>query len=73
MIAARQAHPFVHPLLHDRPLALTRHDERMQVDLEAIGDRIVVNARRQPAGAHERLAVYTRAIGDAAEFVWRPA
>ena len=73
MIAARQAHPFVHPLLHDRPLALRRHDERMQVDLEAVGDRVVVDARRQPAGAHERLAVDARPIGDAAELVRRPA
>jgi hypothetical protein len=72
VIAARQAHAFVHPLLHDGPLALTRYDERMQVDLEAVGDRVVVDARRQPARAHERLAVDTRTIGDAAEFVGGP-
>ena len=54
VIASRQALDFVHALLHDRPLALRRHDERVQVDLEAVGDRVVVDARREPAGADER-------------------
>jgi len=45
----------------------------MQVDLEAVGDRVVVDSRREPARAHERLAIRTGAIGDAAELVWRPA
>ena len=39
VIAARQPARLVHPLLHDRPLAVARDDERVQVDLEAVGDR----------------------------------
>ena len=73
MRAARRTHPFVHPLLDDRPLAVTRDDERVQVDLEAVGDRVVVDSRGEPARTHERLAIRAGAIGDATELVRRPA
>ena len=46
-----------------RPSA--RHHERVQVNLEAVGDRVVVDARGQPAGAHQRLAVEARASATA--------
>ena len=38
--------------------------ERMQVDLKAVGDRVVVDARGQPAGAHQRVAVEAGRVGD---------
>ena len=34
-----------------------RDHEGVQVDLEAVGDGVVVDPRRQPAGAHQRFAV----------------
>ena len=57
VIAARQPAAFVHPLLHDRPFAICGDDERVQVDLEAVGDRIVVDACGEAAGADQRVAV----------------
>ena len=65
VIAPRQPARLVHPLLHDRPLAVGGDDERVQVDLKSVVDRVVVDARGQPAGAHQRVAVEARAIGDA--------
>ena len=42
------------------------HHERVQVDLKAVGDRVVVDARGQAAGAHERVAVEPAALARSA-------
>ena len=69
VIAAGQAARLVHALLHDRPLAVGGHHERVQVDLEAVGDGVVVDARGQAAGADQRVAVEAGATGDVAQLV----
>ena len=72
VIAARQPRRRVHPLLHHRPLAVGGHHERVQVDLEAVRDRIVVDPRGEAAGPHQRLPVQADAVGDGAQLVGRP-
>ena len=57
VVAAGQAARVVHPLLHDGPVAIRGDDERVQVDLEAVGNGVVVDPRREPAGPHQRVAV----------------
>src|SRR4051794_5489106 len=44
VISPRQAGIVIQALLHNGPFALARDDERMKVNLKAIGDRIVVDA-----------------------------
>ena len=73
VIAARQPRAFVHALLNDRPLAGLRQDEAVQVDLEAVDDRVVVDLGREPAGPHQRLAVEAGLVGDRSQFGWRVA
>ena len=53
MIATRQASFFVHALLDDRPFALGGDHETVEVELEAVGDGIVVDFRGELAGAYE--------------------
>src|SRR6185503_17732193 len=60
----------VETLLYDRPRAGRGQHERMQVDLKAVGDRVVVDARSQPARANERVAVQTQAVCQRAELRW---
>jgi hypothetical protein len=43
----------------------------MQVDLEAVGDRVVVDARGETADADERVAVEASTRRDRAQLVWR--
>ena len=62
VVAARQAAGFVHALLHHGPLPVGGEHERMQIDLEAVVHGVVVDARREPAGAHERVAVEAEPI-----------
>ena len=45
----------------------------MQIDLEAVGDRVVVDARGQAAGADQRFAVEAAPLGHGAQFVGRVA
>ena len=73
VIAAGEPARFVHSLLHDRPLAVGRQDERVQIDLEAVGDGVVVDARGQSAGADQRIAVEAGAMRDVAQLVRRLA
>ncbi len=68
VIAARGAGGLVHALLDDRPLAIRCQHERVQVDLKAVGDGVVVDARREPAGTNQRVAIEARARGDDTEF-----
>ncbi|MDT7815027.1 MAG: hypothetical protein QOJ42_4943 [Acidobacteriaceae bacterium] len=47
----------IHPLLHDSPLSRLGDDEGMQVQLKAIGDRIVIHACGEPACLCQSIAV----------------
>ncbi len=69
MIAARQASRFVHPLLHHGPIACRGDDEGVQVDLESIGDGVIVHARREPAGADQFLTIQAVAVRHRAELI----
>ena len=71
VVAPRQAARLVHALLDDGPLAVSSQHERMQIDLKAIGDRVVVDARRQAARPDQRIAVEADAIGYRPQLVWR--
>ncbi len=73
VIAARHAASIVQALLHDGPFAVRGQDETMEVDLKPVGDRIVVDARGQAAGAHQRFAVESATVGDRAQFLRRVA
>src|ERR671924_2145728 len=57
VVTARHSAPVVQTLLHDGPLAVRGHDEAMEVNLESVGDRVVVDPRREPAGANQRFAI----------------
>ena len=60
---------FVHSLLHDRPIAFGREDERVQIDLKTVGDSVVVYAGGQAADPDQRVAVETVSIGERTQFV----
>jgi hypothetical protein len=70
MIAPRCTALIVEPLLHYRPFTIARDYEAVQINLESVRDGVVVDAGRQPAGTHERVAIKTVAIRKRAQFVW---
>ena len=70
VIAPRGPRRFVHALLDDRPFALGGEHERVQVDLKAVRDGVVVDACGEPARSHQRFAVKADAFGDASKFRW---
>src|SRR2546425_429956 len=73
MITTRHAGAVIQALLHDRPLAVRRVDEAVQINLKAVSNRIVVDARRQPAGTHQRFTIKTALRCYLSQFVWRIA
>src|SRR3989442_8325579 len=73
MITTRHAAAVIQALLYYGPLAVRRDDEAVQVNLKAVGDRIVVDARGQPAGAYQRFTIKTALRCYLTQFVWRIA
>jgi hypothetical protein len=69
VIAARQSRLLVHPLLDDRPLAVPGQEEAVQINLESVGDGVVIHLGGEPAGSHERVTIETRSLGDRSQFV----
>src|SRR5438046_6160838 len=53
------SHPItiIQTLLHHGPFATRRHDETVKVNLKPVGDRIVVDARCESAGADQGVAI----------------
>ena len=47
----------VHALLHNRPIALIRDEEAVQIEIEAVLDGCAVDLRHKPAGARKRRRV----------------
>ena len=45
VISPRHPVRVVHSLLDDSPFSFSRHDERVEINLETISDRIIVDAR----------------------------
>ena len=56
MIAARQAAALVHSLLHHGPLAGIARDERVEIELKAVGDGVIVDLRREAARANQGIS-----------------
>src|SRR5262245_547675 len=73
VIAARHPAPIVQALLDDGPLAVRRDDETVKVNLKAIGDRVVVDARGEPASAYQSFAVEAATLRDIEQFLRRVA
>src|ERR1041384_2932549 len=73
VITTRHAVRVVQALLHHCPLALVADDEAVQVDLKAVGDRVVVNAGGESAGADECFAVEAVVFCECAQLVGRVA
>src|SRR5262245_20548000 len=73
MVTARHAASIVQALLDHSPVAIRGEDEAVEIDLKAICDRIVVDARSQPTCAHQSIAVEAATVGDRTEFVRRIA
>ncbi len=71
VVAAGQPAGRIHALLHDGPVAICGDDERVEVDLEAVGDGVVIDARREAAGPHEGVPVDADPVGDDTEFLRR--
>src|SRR5947207_1903694 len=70
VIAAGHAAAIVQALLYNCPLAVCRDYETVQVNLKAVSDRVVVDARGQTADAHQRFAVETTLVAYLSQFVW---
>src|SRR5579883_513492 len=62
VIAACHSACVIEPLLDDRPFPFGSDDESVQIDLEAIGDRVVVDSCCETTGSNERLPVETAAL-----------
>ena len=70
MITTRHAGAVIQALLHDRPLPVRGDNEAVQVNLKAVSDRVVVDARSQTAGTHQSFAVETTPLTYLSQFVW---
>ena len=69
VIAAGESGGVVHALLHDGPFAGVGEDEIVEVELESVGDGVVVDLGGEATGASEFVAIESGAGGDVAEFV----
>src|SRR5436853_7590940 len=70
MISPGHSAAIVQALLYYGPLAVRRDDEAVQVDLKAVSDRVVVDARGQTADADQGFAIKTAALAYLSQFVW---
>src|SRR5436853_7882938 len=70
MIAAGHSAAVIQALLYYGPLAVRRDDEAVQVDLKAVSDRVVVDARGQTADADQGLTIKTASLAYLSQFVW---
>src|SRR5579883_766385 len=71
VIAPRTAGVVVHALLDDSPLAFAAQNESVQVELKAVGDRIVVDTRGEATATDEGIAVEAKLVGKCPEFLGR--
>ena len=69
MITSRETALIVQTLLHHGPFALGGNDKGMEIDLEAVGNRVVVDSRCQPACPDQRLTVETTPLRNRSQFV----
>jgi len=69
MVAAGKARGVVEALLDDRPFAIGGDDEGVEVDLEAVGEAVVVDLGGEATGADQGFGVEATGFGDGAEFL----
>ena len=62
VIAAGEAAGIIQSLLNNGPFTISGHDERMKINLKTVGDRVVVDACGQTAGANKCLSIESAAI-----------
>src|SRR5205807_547765 len=70
VIASGHAGAVIQALLYYGPLAVRRDDKAVQVNLKAVSDCVVVDARGQTADAHQRFAIETTLVAYLSQFVW---
>src|SRR6185369_2492286 len=70
MVATRQTVRVVQSLLHYGPFAFCTQNKTVKVDLKTVGDGVVVDASRKPAGADECIRVETTAFSERTKLVW---
>src|SRR5438874_13736725 len=73
VITARHSAAIVQALLYDGPLAVSRQDEAVQVNLKAVSDRVVVDARGQTTGANQGFPIETPPLAYQSPFARRIA
>jgi hypothetical protein len=71
VVAARRSCVAVHPLLHDRPLAVRSNEEAVQVEVEAVLHGGAVDFRHQPARVRELRTVKADALAEQLELLRR--
>ena len=71
VVAASHPAPIVQSLLYHGPLAVRAHNEAMEIDLKAVGDRIVVDPRGEPTGVDQGFAIEAATLGDRSQFLRR--
>ena len=69
MIASRQAAFVVQTLLNDCPFTGRCQHESMQINLKAIRDGVVIDARGQATGSGQRIAIQPGFVRDGTKFV----
>jgi hypothetical protein len=73
VVAPRRALAGVHPLLHDRPMAVGRDDEPVQVERVAVLHRGAVDLGHEPRRARQPGAVQPQPVTQRQKFVRRTA
>ena len=71
VVATRGLRGLVHALLHNGPFAVGGDEEPVQVDLEAVGNRVVVYSGGQPARADQGFAVEAGTFSELSQFARR--
>ena len=64
MIAASRSACLVHALLHNDPMAVVRHDEAVQVEVEPVLKGGAVDLRHQSADVGETRSIKSDALTD---------
>jgi len=73
MVASGPFVDLIHARLDHGPIPVRTENKGVQINLESVGNRIVVDACGETAGSNERLPVQVPFLGDGAQFIRRLA
>src|SRR4029078_13135475 len=73
VIAASHAVVIFQALLTDRPFAIRRDNETVEIDLKSVRDRIIVDPSGESADAHQSFAVKAAPVRNCAQLLRRVA